>query len=196
MKQIRQTGIVVSVKGTTLLKIAASILLFMLMSFSISGVLTSLKPEYRISSSSVNNAATNINGEFLFRLLGWENHYFLQGLPKNASSIKFSNVLFKLSTNISLDDPRSLLGRELPGFSLFDSKILVAGEGTNYTNMPIESSPPIDVLKAEREAALQNTEGLDESTNNGKAATPPMNTGGKKLSTFTSPIIENPFSRI
>lgn len=181
MKQIRQTGIVVSVKGTTLLKIAASILLFMLMSFSISGVLTSLKPEYRISSSSVNNAATNINGEFLFRLLGWENHYFLQGLPKNASSIKFSNVLFKLSTNISLDDPRSLLGRELPGFSLFDSKILVAGEGTNYTNMPIESSPPVDVLKAEREAALQNTEGLDESTNNGKAATPPMNTGGKKV---------------
>ncbi|MDE3839674.1 stage II sporulation protein P [Bacillus methanolicus] len=181
MKQIRQAGIVVSVKGTTLLKAAASILLFMFMSFSISGVLTSLKPEYRISSSSVNNAATNITGEFLYRLLGWENHYFLQGLPENASSIKLSSALFKLSTNISLDDPRSLLGRELPGFSIFDSKILVAGEGTNYTNMPIESSPPIEVLKAEREAALQNTEGLDESTSKGKGAAPPINTGNRKV---------------
>jgi stage II sporulation protein P len=181
MKQIRQAGIVVSVKGTTLLKSAVSILLFLFMSFSISGVLTSLNPEYRISSSSVNSAATNITGELLFQLLGWENHYFLEGLPENASSTKLSSALFTMSTNISLDDPRSLLGRELPGFSLFDSKIIVAGEGTNYTNMPIESAPPIEVLKAEREAALQNTEGLEEPPSSGKASTPPMNTGGRKV---------------
>ena len=66
------------------------------------------------------------------------------------------------------------LGRELPAFSLFDTEIVVAGEGTNYTNMPIESAPPLEILQAEKEAALQNTEEI-EGNGDGVRRKPPLN---------------------
>ncbi|WP_026584473.1 stage II sporulation protein P [Bacillus sp. J33] len=179
MKPLKTNGIVVTIQGTTLLKAIGGFLLFLFMIFSISGAITSLKPEYRISSDSVNTAANNLTGEMLYHFLGWENHSFLQGVPESSPPPRFANLVFKLSTNINLNDPRSLLGRELPYFSIYDSKILVAGEGTDYTNMPVESSPPLEVLKAEQEAALQNTEGLEASEDNNQSAKPPMTTGDK-----------------
>lgn len=179
MRINKRSGIIVAVQGTNLVKAALAFVFFLIGIFSISGIMTSLRPEYRITSNSVNQAATNLNGQLLFSLMGWENHQFLQALPKEHQAPKLTNVMFKLSTNINLDDPRSLLGRELPGFSLFDGKILVAGEGTNYTNMPMESAPPIEILKAEQEATLQNTHELppEPKTDAGNA---PLTTGDKK----------------
>jgi stage II sporulation protein P len=179
MRLSKRPGIIVAVQGTHLVKAALAFVFFLIGIFSISGAMTSLRPEYRISSDSVNHAATNLNGQLLFTLMGWENHQFLQALPKGQEAPKLTNVMFKLSTNINLDDPRSLLGRELPGFSLFDGKILVAGEGTNYTNMPMESAPPIEVLKAEQDAALQNTDKLPPEPK-GSAAASPLSTGDRK----------------
>lgn len=57
MKPFKTNGLVVTIQGTSLLKAIGGFLLFLFMIFSISGALTSLKPEYRISSSSVNSAA-------------------------------------------------------------------------------------------------------------------------------------------
>jgi stage II sporulation protein P len=179
MRLSKRSGIIVAVQGTQVVKAALAFVFFLIGIFSISGAMTSLKPEYRITSDSVNQAATSLNGQLLFSLMGWENHQFLQALPEEYETPKLANVMFKLSTNINFDDPRSLLGRELPGFSLFDGKILVAGEGTNYTNMPMESAPPVDVLKAEQEAALQNTEDLN-SGNPEDTAAPPLSTGDRK----------------
>ncbi|MFK9091395.1 stage II sporulation protein P [Bacillus salipaludis] len=181
MKNTRKSGTFLSVQGTSLLKIIAALSLFMILVFSISGLLTSLKPQYRIMSSSVNQAAMNVNGELLYQLMGWENHHFLKAEHNWATAPKLTSLVFKLSSNINLDDPRSLLGRELPGFFQFDGKILVAGEGTNYTNMPIESSPPIDIMKAEREAALQNLEGLDKPSGDNPSPTPGQTTGDRKV---------------
>ncbi|WP_394580017.1 stage II sporulation protein P [Cytobacillus firmus] len=180
MKPFKTNGFVVTIQGTSLLKAIGGFLLFLFMIFSISGALTSLKPEYRISSSSVNSAANSLTGEMLYHFLGWENHAFLQGVSEISSPPGFANLIFKLSTNVNLDDPRSLLGRELPFFSIYDSKILVAGEGTDYTNMPVESSPPLEVLMAEQEAALQNTEGLEPSGDKKQSNAPPVSTGDKK----------------
>ena len=181
MKNTRTSGTFLSVQGTSLLKIIAALSLFIILVFSISGLLTSLKPQYRIMSSSVNQAATNVNGELLYQLIGWENHHFLKVENNWASTPKLTSLVFKLSSNINLNDPRSLLGRELPGFFQFDGKILVAGEGTNYTNMPIESSPPLDIMKAEREAALQNLEGLDKPSNEKPSPSPGQTTGDRKV---------------
>ncbi|WP_325048685.1 stage II sporulation protein P [Peribacillus glennii] len=88
--------------------------------------------------------------------------------------------MLKMSANISLDDPRSLLGRELPGFSIFDSEILLAGEGTNYTNMPIESSPPEELLTDDKEASLKNVDDLDNNDKSEPKA-PAVSTNGKKV---------------
>ncbi|QIZ09960.1 stage II sporulation protein P [Priestia megaterium] len=177
----RNSGTFVMVQGSSLLKAAGLLLIFMIMIFSISGLLTSLKPQYRPMSSSVNQAATNVNGELLYQLMGWENHHFLSVGQDWTATPKLTNLVFKLSSNINLNDPRSLLGRELPGFFQFDGKILVAGEGTNYTNMPIESAPPIEIMKAEREAALQNLEGIEKPSGEKPPSTPGQTTGNHKV---------------
>jgi stage II sporulation protein P len=181
VKRLKGPGMIVTVQGTSLFKVVLAFMFFLIAVFTFSGLMTSLKPEFRIASTSINHAANNINGEMLYRLMGWENHQLLQSLPEKDDSLNLSNLVFKLSTNISLDDPRSFLGRELPGFDLFDGKILVAGEGTNYTNMPMESPPPIEVLKAEQEAALQNTEDIEKTSDNENKPAPPNTTGDRKV---------------
>ncbi|WP_102274504.1 stage II sporulation protein P [Cytobacillus massiliigabonensis] len=181
MKPLRPNGFIVFVQGTSLLKICGGFLLFLLLIFSISGVLTSLKPEFRISSSSVNTATNKVTGEMLYHLLGWENHHLLHGLGEEKNKPTLMNFVFKLSTNINLDDPRSLLGRELPSFSLYDSKIVVASEGTDYTNMPMESTPPLEVLRAEQEATLQNTENIDQLGEGNQVPDSGLTTGERKV---------------
>ena len=172
MKSVKPRSLMVTIKGTHLIKGIIAFVCFLMLIFSISGVLTTLNPEYRPSSSSVKSATTNITGDMLYHLIGQENHYFLQGLPDSSQAPVLTQYLFKLSTNINLDDPRSLLGRELPAYSLFDTEIAVAGEGTNYTNMPIESAPPLEILQAEKEAALQNTDEIEGNGDGGSDENP------------------------
>lgn len=181
MKRLKGPGMIVTVQGTSLFKVVLAFMFFLIAVFTFSGLMTSLKPEFRLASTSINQAANNINGEMLYRLMGWENHQLLQSMPEKKDSFNLSNLVFELSTNITLDDPRSFLGRELPGFDLFDGKILVAGEGTNYTNMPMESPPPIEVLKAEQEAALKNTEDIEKPSNNENKPAPSKTTGDREV---------------
>lgn len=177
--KLQKTPYVVTIQGTSILKLILSCLLLIFLLFSVSGLLTSLNPQYQLRSSSVNKATMNVSGNVLFQLMARENHYFMSGLVERDEVPSMSSVLFKASTNVNLDDPRSLLGRELPGFSLFDGKILVAGEGTNYTNMPIESAPPEEALNTENEASLQNTDDITKEEPN--KVTPPLTTGDKKV---------------
>ncbi len=181
MKSTRNSGLFLTVQGSNLIKVTSFLLLFMLLVFTISGLLTSLKPQFRPMSSSVNAAANQVNGKMLYQLMAWENHHFLSIEDNLTASPKLTNLIFKLSNNINLDDPRSLLGRELPGFFQFDGKIVVAGEGSNYTNMPIESAPPIEIMQAEREASLQNLEGLEEGADNDSPSKPSLTTGDRKV---------------
>lgn len=180
MKTNRPSSFVVTVRGTSILNFIIIIILLLLLVFSLSGLLTSLNPEYRIKSSSVNTATNQINGKMLFQLISSENHAFKEALPEGETETKLANLVFKASTNINLDDPRSLLGRELPGFTVFDSKILVAGEGTNYTNLPFESPPPPEALKEENEPPIQN---IDDEEDEGKEErpAPPQSTGDRKM---------------
>jgi len=139
-----------------------------------------LKPEYQIKSSSINSATGHLTGEVLYRLLGTENHAFGQVLPKDESTPSLTSLVFKVSTNVSLDDPRSLLGRELPGFSIFDGELVIAGEGINYTHLPIESPPPPEALQKENEAAIKDIEELDDLDNGDEEAPPPAQTTGDR----------------
>jgi stage II sporulation protein P len=176
----KTTGMIISIQGTSVGKLLLLSILFLFFVFSLSGLLTSLQPQYRLASSSVNHAANNLTGDLLFKVLGSENHYFLNALPNDSESPKLTNLLFKLSTNINLNDPRSLLGRELPGFSQFDSKIIVADEGVNYTNMPVESAPPTEVMMAESEATLQNLDDVETGESN-ESPPPSLTTGDRKV---------------
>lgn len=163
-------------------KIFVLFIMVMVMMFIFAGMLTSIKSEYRFSSSSINELAENLTGESLIHVLGFENRYFTQEAPEDSLPPKTSTVAFEMVTSLNPDDPRSLLGRELPGFSLFDGEILVAGEGTNYTNMPYESAPPLEVLMKEREAASESLNNVDKLNESEKAVPPPeITTNGKEV---------------
>ncbi|MCR6106294.1 stage II sporulation protein P [Salipaludibacillus agaradhaerens] len=126
--------------------------------FFVAATLTSFGAGYHLTSASVNNISNNLSVETLVYVLGNENRYFKQSLPEGNEPFSVTPLMLQLTTNINTEDPRSLLGRELPGFSLFDGRILTAGEGVDYTSMPIESAPPMEVLLAEREASTERLE--------------------------------------
>ncbi|HZH61386.1 MAG TPA: stage II sporulation protein P [Metabacillus sp.] len=173
-------NMIVTLNGTSIKKGIVVSFIVLLMTFLLSGILTSLKPEYRLTSSSIHDLTKHIDSEAFLQLLGAENRYFVSAMPEKAEPIKLSSIMFNVATSINPDDPRSLLGRELPGFSLFDSEIVVAGDGTNYTNMPYESPPPTEVLVQEREASINKNDVVN--ADDGEPKTPPaLTTGDKKV---------------
>jgi stage II sporulation protein P len=181
MKKWRSPHVIVAVPSASLKKIMILAVLGCMMVFTLVGAITSLKPEYRISSSSVNYVTNQFPNETFVRLFGFENHYFSQMLPEERQKVNYSAMLFRMTTSVNPDDPRSLLGSELPGFALYDSKIIVAGEGTNYTNMPYESAPPLEVMLAERQASLEDLEKADKKHDEKQVPPPSQTTGGRKV---------------
>lgn len=67
---------------------------------------------------------------------------FLSSSVEGATPLSWSGLFFQLLTSVNPEDPRSYLGRELPGFALFDGEFVIKGEGVDYTDAPIESAPP------------------------------------------------------
>lgn len=120
------------------------------------GLVTSIKPVYRFSSSIMTNWTSQVESTVFVYLLSMENkQYALANNQNNVPNLSWSELLFELATNIRPNDVRSLLGREIPSFYAYDQTIIVAGEGTDYTDLPIESSPPIDVVLEDRDASLE-----------------------------------------
>lgn len=131
------------------------------------GILTTVSPAYRFSSHAITEWTSEIDSSTFLYLMGMENKAFLQAYPKDRKLPKLSSTIFDLATNIRPNDFRSLLGNELPGFSTFDTKIIVAGEGTDYTTLPVESSPPLEKILEDREAVFDEPEEADDSTEKG-----------------------------
>ncbi|NPC93377.1 stage II sporulation protein P [Bacillus sp. WMMC1349] len=177
-KKGRNVELMLTVNGRTAAKTVFLFIVGLLLTFILSGVLTSLRPELR-PSSPFYRVANELAGETYGLILGMENHYFVSEIPNSKEGFQLSPLILKLATSINLKDPRSFLGRELPGFAQFDSDILVAGKGTNYTNMPSESSPPAEVLKEEREANLAELEGEDKQKKDENS--PKQSTGDRKV---------------
>jgi stage II sporulation protein P len=181
MKRRRSPNVVITVPGASLKKLFMLVILGCMMMFMLVGALTSLRPEYRPSSSSLNDMAAHFPEETFIRLFGLENRYFTQLLPKERQQTNYSSLLFRLATSINPDDPRSLLGSELPGFALYDSKILIAGEGTDYTNIPYESAPPLEVMLAERQASVEELQQAEQNQDKKPLSPPAQTTGGRKV---------------
>lgn len=133
------------------------LLCFVLLFFSI-GILTTIAPTYRLSSDTISKWTSDLDSRTLLYLFGTENRYFKKAIPKDEEMPKITTTLFQVLTNIKPDDPKSLLGQELPGFKSFGNKIIIAGDGTNYANLSIESSPPLEDVLKDREAINEEKE--------------------------------------
>lgn len=66
-------------------------------------------------------------------------------------------------TNVSLLDPRSLFGREIPGIENYHTHIAVAGKGTDITNLPNESPAPTEDQLKDQEIDQSQ---IDQANNN------------------------------
>jgi stage II sporulation protein P len=148
--------------------------------FIIIGALTSLKSSLHLSSQALRNWTEEVDGSTFLFLFGLENRLFEEAIPKDQEKINWTSLLFETATNIRPDDARSFLGRELPGFSVFDSEILVAGEGTDFTTLPIESSPPLEAIAEDKETVVDNVEEEPEKPIN-EEDKPPLSTEGRDV---------------
>ncbi|UOQ93794.1 stage II sporulation protein P [Halobacillus shinanisalinarum] len=142
------------------------------------GILTGAKSTYRLYSDTIQNFTTQLEGSDFLYLFEMENKIYANARPEGAELPSLSHLSFQMLTSVTPNDPRSLLGREIPGLSSYNSEIIIAGEGTDYTNLPVESQPPLDVVLEDREAV--------EPEDNEKVAPPPkedneQNTGNRDV---------------
>ncbi|WP_110112076.1 stage II sporulation protein P [Bacillus sp. CGMCC 1.16541] len=158
-----------------------SVVVVFMMSSAIAVVsYSAFKDQFR--SSIIYQTLSNYKAQSLFYLITQENHHFAQALESDFQPVPFSSVALELATNIRARDVRSLLGSELPGFRKFDTNIIIAGEGTDYTNIPQESSPPLETILEERELAKKEVETYEENEKSRENAPPPtMTTGERKV---------------
>ncbi|HIS29614.1 MAG TPA: stage II sporulation protein P [Candidatus Avamphibacillus intestinigallinarum] len=150
--------------------------------FLIIGLLTTVAPAYRLSSEMISNWTKDIDSRTFLTLYRAESKMFSDAFPTETEMPKLSSALFGVLTNIKPDDPKSLLGNELPGFQSFGSKIIVAGEGTNYANLSIESSPPLEDVLDDREAVDDG--GKEENDSEKPTKNEPKQTTGKQEPVF------------
>ncbi|MFP7493577.1 stage II sporulation protein P [Terribacillus saccharophilus] len=152
----RRTGVLFIYKRTLLLIGAVLILLTGI------AALTTAGPAYRLSSQSLTEWTRQLDSTVYLDILGNENKLFRSVRPEEAPPIKLSSIFMQMLTTIKPDDPRTLLGSEIPGFSLYENQIVIAGEGTNYTNLPIESAQPDHVIEEAPEQAEEEEKPQEE----------------------------------
>ncbi|ARI77007.1 stage II sporulation protein P [Halobacillus mangrovi] len=109
------------------------------------GILTGAKTTYRIYSDTIQEWTTKLKGSSFIYLFEMENRLFADAHPEGNQLPSFTSLSFQLLTSLTPNDPRSLLGREIPGLYSYNSQIIIAGKGTDFSNLPIESEPPLDV---------------------------------------------------
>lgn len=90
-----------------------------------------------------------------------------------------TSVLLDMAISFNPKDPRSLIRNELPSFSFFDGHVVVAGKGVKYTDFPMESSPPLEVVMADRQASYVEEKKEEEKPKTEEK--PQMTTGGRKV---------------
>ncbi|WP_193437411.1 stage II sporulation protein P [Sporolactobacillus pectinivorans] len=76
---------------------------------------------------------------------GNENSVFNHVIRATDRPKSVYKLAFEVMTDLRFDDIRSLFGSELPGFTIYNTKIFVAGKGLNYTNLPQDSPPPPEI---------------------------------------------------
>lgn len=142
--------------------------------------------KHKFTSSFIHNTGENISSNFFLYLMSSEIHQLKDVTDdEDSMSISISKILVTSMTNIWPEDIRTFIGRELPGLSLYNTEIAVAGNGTNLTNLPVESSPPLEVLLKEIEE-IEKEKRYKTDSNSGQDSTPVPKTGENKVFIYQS----------
>lgn len=148
--------------------------------FVFTGMITMFQAERQVSpSSNLSRWASSFSAGTLLSVMGQEVPY-LQASVQASESVSLSNLFFQMLTSINPEDPRSFLGRELPGFELFDGEFVVKGDDVDYTDAPIESAPPAPGMEPPELKDVAVEEDKPEEKTESNLNKPAQTTGGKK----------------
>ncbi|MDR7001333.1 stage II sporulation protein P [Neobacillus niacini] len=152
------------------------IIFFIIFIFNFAGI------KNKFTSDFLYNTSVNLPTEFFLVLMSNEIALLdasdvSKSKNKNKSSISKSITMSVLG--IWHKDIRTFLGNELPGFRAFNTEIAVAGIGTNLTNLPMESAPPVEILLKEKEKTKKELADPDNLSN--KTANPPPTKTGEDV---------------
>ncbi|WP_286887146.1 stage II sporulation protein P [Aneurinibacillus sp. UBA3580] len=144
----KSRGFVVNLNGAGMQKSFVILSLGTAVIFVLAGILFASQAGRGLSSQQVGKMTVAMSSGVLLHTMSYEIPYF-EAVQKNEGNIDVSSLAFRLITSINPKDPRSFLGNELPGFSLFDTEVLVSGKELALSELPFESSPPPEALKKE-----------------------------------------------
>lgn len=133
----------------------------------------------KFSSDFISSTSNRLPAEFFLKLMSNEIALLDDETISRSGQMNNQSIYKTISMsilNIWTGDIRTFLGNELPGFRAFNTEIAVAGKGTNLTNLPIESSPPIEILLKERELAAKELAESEKSSDHTNIS-PPTKTG-------------------
>ena len=106
-----------------------------------------------MKSNYANQWFGKVSMQGFVQMIESENRYYGFDYFKKNKRESVGNLMFSIATDLKIKDLRTFVGKEVPGMSKYYSNIIVAGEGTNLTNIPNESSVPIEEVTKEREVA-------------------------------------------
>lgn len=137
------------------------------MIFLLIGFMTTAKPSSKIAPSLFTSVTNDADQSIFLALLSMENEAFKQMQVNKYILPKLSDSLFNIITNINIHDTKSLLSNEIPGFSLYESTIIVAGIGMEEDMLfSDESGPPLEDILLDRQAVDNEQGGEPEEDKN------------------------------
>lgn len=119
----KEPGYMKQVTRWTIVSITVLILLFIGI-----GILTGAKTTYRLYSDTIQEWTTKLEGSSFLYLFEMENKSYKEAHPEGNRIPGLGTLSFQLFTSLTPNDPRSLLGREIPGLSSYNSQIIIAGK--------------------------------------------------------------------
>lgn len=120
-----------------------------LLTFSAVGAISSISIDKKNAHVSLLNMTENINFEFYLALLTAELRPLRSEFEEVLPDRSLYEFLLQLTTQLNRTDLRTLFGNELPGFHPYQQRIIIGQAGTNYSNLPVESSPPLEIVLQE-----------------------------------------------
>ncbi|WCN38720.1 stage II sporulation protein P [Aneurinibacillus uraniidurans] len=154
--QRKYRGVVLNLNGVGVQRSFIMLSLSTAVVFILLGMLFVSQAGRGLSSQHVGKIAVGMSNGWMLQTLRYELPYFQPNVPE-GESVNIPTLMFRLVTSINPDDPRTLLGYELPGFSLFDTEVLVSEKTVALSDLPFESSPPPEALRDESEVEKKTT---------------------------------------
>ncbi len=98
--------------------------------------------KHQFNSSTINEVTSRVHEDAVRFIFAQE--ITPLRIKESITHMNVGNLILQLTTSVNFKDNRSLFGREIPGIDIYHTEIVVAGEGTDITTLPIESPLPED----------------------------------------------------